>query len=142
LTTHKLLFTCDHFPILYIKHKQVTQPKETKFKLKRTINKTTRDKFKQEILTTDWTRVNQETDAQKSYSAFHRIISTLFEKKFPLKKHKLGYTNKLPWITLGIKHSICNKQRLYKRYLKHPNPFNKIQNVQKQIKSYIEEYRM
>ena len=39
-------------------------------------------------------------------------------KVFPLKKFKLGYKTKLPWLTPGMKASIITKNKLYAIYRK------------------------
>jgi hypothetical protein len=67
------------------------------------INETTRNKFKEDINTADWDNVIKENDSQTSYTQFHSQLSAIFEKHFPLKKIKIGYKNRLPWVTLAIK---------------------------------------
>ena len=37
----------------------------------------------------------------------------------------MGYSNKLIWLTSGLKNSIKNKHRLHTKYLKHPTTENK-----------------
>ena len=66
-----------------------------------------------------------DNDAQSSYTKFHSHIAKSFETCFPIKKVKIGYLTKLPWLTASLKKSIKNKQNLYAIYLKHPSAKNK-----------------
>ena len=121
------ILTCDlsdHFPITYIFFSDKNPKVVDEFRFKRTINETTRKKFKQDVNDSNWSHIIEDNDPQTSYSQFHKQLGDISEKNFPLKKVKIGYINKLPWVTLALKNSICNKHKLYVKFLKHPNKFN------------------
>ena len=111
----------DHFPIFFIKHKITVSTNTPEYKLKRSINENSKMNFKTDLTNVNWSPIINESCAQKSYSMFHDILTEKFEKHFPIKKVKIGYQNKLPWITQGVKKSICIKHKLYTKYLKNPS---------------------
>ena len=62
---------------------------------------------------------------QESYSKFLNEILFVYNKSFPLIK-KLRAKKHKPWITMGFRHSIRTKNKLYKYYLNKPTVFNEI----------------
>ena len=48
-------------------------------------------------------------DAHDVFEYFHSVIQDLFEKNFLAHDIKLNYSNKLPWITKGLRVSITQK---------------------------------
>ena len=56
-------------------------------------------------------------DTQQAYSNFHQILTTIYNEEFPIQKKKLGYDNKLTWLTEGLKRSIITKHKLHHIYL-------------------------
>jgi hypothetical protein len=126
----------DHFPIFYIKYfNNSTSQSNPEYKLKRQINEINRAKFTQEIIGSDWTEIMTETDAQESYTKFHNHLTKVFEKCFPIKKVKIGYLTKLPWLTPGMKKSIKIKQKLYALYLRHSTSNNR--DIYKNYKNHL-----
>ena len=63
-------------------------------------------------------------NAQEAYSLFHDSITTVYNQCFPLKQTKIGYINKLPWLTEGLKSSIKRKHKLHTIFLRKPTPEN------------------
>jgi hypothetical protein len=65
-----------------------------------------------------WQEVKSETDAQRSYTLFHNIFLDNYNKCFPYNFFLPQYYTRLPWITIGIKKAIENKNRLYIKSMK------------------------
>ena len=53
----------------------------------------------------------------------HKI--ELFEDNLPLVKVKVTYSNKLPWITQGLRESVKTKRLLHKKMEQNPSSENK-----------------
>ena len=93
----------DHFPIFYIQYK--LEPHiEDNYRIGRPITEKNKKHFSETLLNLDWSPVTSDTDTQSAYTKFHDIISKSYNSSFPLKKSKIGYSNKLPWLTSGLKN--------------------------------------
>ena len=55
-----------------------------------------------------------ESDVNKAYETFLDKLLYYYNKNIPLVKRKNGKTNKQPWITKGLMHSIKTRNKLYK----------------------------
>ena len=123
---HGILYTdiSDHLPIFYISDNKKTFDK-AKYVTYRDFSSRNVDKFKDKLKNTDWSSVYIESDAQKAYSAFHKLYSNIYYKCFPLKRKKLGYSNRKPWLTEAMKVSIKEKNNLYMQFRKVPSNENK-----------------
>ena len=113
----------DHFPvILVIKLKTKFSPNNQvdQFIFKRDFNENTLTLLEQNLFETSWDSVKKIDDSNESYNKFLEILSSLYEKYFPLTKVKLKPKRKnSPWITNGIAKSSKRKQKLYEKFLKH-----------------------
>ena len=76
------------------------------------------ESFKHDCEQTNWNCVYNEKDAQSAYTNFHKLLSKLYNKHFPLKRCKIGYLTKLPWLTDSIKKSIKRKNKMYIKSIK------------------------
>ena len=54
------------------------------------------------------------------------MILELFEKVFPLRNIEIKYSNKLPWVTTGLRISIKQKPILQNKFEKDPTEENKL----------------
>ena len=61
----------------------------------------------------NWNCVTDKSDAQASYSEFHRVISQKYNKCFPYRKINKPYYNNKPWLTNAMTESIKIKNKLY-----------------------------
>ena len=61
---------------------------------------------------------------QDAFTYFHKIFSDLYEECFPRVKIKIGYRNRKPWLTSGLKKSIKVKNKLYVKSIKIPSDYN------------------
>ena len=64
-------------------------------------------------------------DAQSAYEYFEAVILELFEKIFPIRKVRLKYSSKLPWVTKEFRISIKQKRSL-QIFEKNPTEENKL----------------
>ena len=118
----------DHFPIFYCFRPTNPASKEEKpkFFTKRFFSTANKTKFNQLMLNTDWSPVYDNKDAQDSFTIFQKIIIMHYEEAFPLTQVKVGYHNRKPWLTIALKNSIKNKNKLYFMYRKSPSCENEI----------------
>jgi hypothetical protein len=58
-------------------------------------------------------------DTQASYTIFHNLISKAYERAFPVSTTRIGYFNRLPWLTACLKRSIKRKHHLHSIFLKN-----------------------
>jgi hypothetical protein len=113
----------DHFPVFLIVYNNIPVTEET-FKMTRSHCQKNKQAFTDAMAGIDWTTITSCSNAQQSYTNFHSIMSTEYNRAFPLKRQKLGYINKHPWVTEGLKMSIKRKHKLHPKCLKHPSPGN------------------
>jgi hypothetical protein len=113
----------DHFPVFFIKNKEIIL-KDDKYRMTRSHNTRNKEKFRKSIIDNDWTNILSNENAQEAYSLFHDSITKVYNQCFPLKQKKIGYINKLPWLTEGLKLSIKRKHKLHTSFLKNPTPEN------------------
>ena len=138
-----LFFTdiTDHFPIFAICRNKKLQAKKDEFVYKRTFSRQNIEKFRQLLLCTDWhASVMSINDPQQAFTNFHSVVTTAHDVCFPLRKIKIGYRTRKPWLTESVKNSIRVKNKLYiisrkdpsesnrRRYLAYKSNLNKVMN--------------
>ena len=98
----------DHFPIIHIdgsvKHSDI----DTDI-LSRNMSQRNKQDFLCEMSNVDWGAIYNEMNTQGAFSLFHSVLVKLYNKYFPLRKLKLNYHNRQPWLTQGLKDSIKEK---------------------------------
>jgi hypothetical protein len=92
----------DHFPIFLIKNRPTPDNLIT-YRLTRSQSTKNKEAFNDAVSNIDWLPITDNLNAQDSYSLFHKTISQTYNKAFPLKQTKIGYSTKLPWLTPGLK---------------------------------------
>jgi exonuclease III len=131
----------DHFPIFHILKYDISSTKKEKdvYITKRCFNESNKLKFVELLKSSDWNEVYQNHDCQKCFSLFHKQLCKHFEESFPLKKVKLGYSNRKPWLTSALKNCIKIKNKLYATYKKSPCCNNEIKykNYKNKLNSLI-----
>ena len=68
-------------------------------------------------------------DAQNSYSLFQEKFACIYDECFPLRYKKLGYKERKPWLSDGLKMSIKRKNKnrdLEAEYISYRNLLNKL----------------
>ena len=69
----------------------------------------------------DWSPVLDTNNTQTSYTLFHENITKMYNSAFPIKRTKIGYESKLPWLSEGLKISIKHKHTLHTKQLRYPS---------------------
>ena len=116
----------DHLPVFMIfSDINVKAAPKKEFIFKRSFLPENVNRFCIALNAIDWDSMLYEvSDPQIAFTLFHSRYMLLYNNHFPLKKVKLGYKTKKPWLTSGIKNSIRTKNKLYIRYIKHPSFLN------------------
>jgi hypothetical protein len=99
----------DHFPVFYIHYAEEKDKNEDKFKIGRIHNLTNKAKFTKLINEIDWSPVTDSSDTQIAYTTFHNLLTEAYDQAFLITKTKINYSNRLPWLTPGLKKSIFTK---------------------------------
>ena len=73
----------------------------------------------------NWDIVFNTDNVEVSFKYFHNKICKLFEDNLPLVKVNVTYSNKLPWITQGLRESLKTKRLLHKKMEQNPSLENK-----------------
>ena len=125
----------DHFPTFHIDVMSLTD-NESKYIHKRDFNKPNIEKFNARIADIDWIDVLSNNDAQNSYSLFQEKFACIYDECFPLRYVKLGYKDRKPWLSDGLKISIKRKNKLFSKknknrdleaeYISYRNLLNKL----------------
>ena len=120
----------DHFPVFCFMNKTNDNsghpnPK-AHYHTKRTINNATITSFATELNQTNWDEAVNNTSADQSYNKFIDKFSNLYNKHFPKTRKKINIRKEnKPSITAGIIKSIKTRNKLYIKFIKHPNDLNK-----------------
>ena len=77
--------------------------------------------FKDKLRNCDLDEILLMDDVNLAFNAFHDKIFKIYDESYPLISKRITLnSNKNPWITSAIKESIKTKNRMYKKYVKHP----------------------
>jgi hypothetical protein len=115
----------DHLPICLLT-KQINDTKVDTVIETRIYNEQATTTFKESIDQITWDEIYASKNPQESYSKFLNEILFVYNKSFPLIKKTIRAKKHKPWITMGFRHSIRTKNKLYKYYLNKPAVFNEI----------------
>ncbi len=122
----------DHFPIFYFINNDGTKDKlnsndnNDKFYIRRKITATTMKSFEADLKQSNWNEILNNQSADQSYDMFINKFTVLYDKHFPKVKKKINKRKESkPWITAGIIKSIKTRNKLYIKFIKHPNDENK-----------------
>ena len=114
----------DHFPVvLYSNVAQKGQvPHYTKTRL---VNERTLYRLTMRLHAKDWNTVFCCEDPDTAYNTLANEITNSIIDTVPLKSNTRCRLDQKPWLTKGLSISIKHKNKLYQKYLKHPNLENK-----------------
>ena len=120
-----ILFTdiTDHFPVFCI-YQGNHQQAENEFYMKRIFSFNNINNFHIRLEHLDWSEILMSNHCQDAFTYFHKVFSDLYEECFPRVKIKIGYRNRKPWLTSGLKKSIKVKHKLYVKSIKMPSNYN------------------
>ena len=107
-------------------------------KFKRNFNKINKDFFRNDLLTADWSQIDDNPNV--NYNNFINKFSQLYDKNFPIKESfiKIKDVNS-PWITKGLKKTSKFKQKLYIKFLKNKNPITEMNTLISRIKIFLKK---
>ena len=116
----------DHFPIYATNSITIKSIKNENITYRK-VDDNAINNFKQKLTNENWNEIYEIDDPNLSYNYFENKFKLLYDQCFPLKNKiiKLYNDNSKPWITAGIKISIKQKSKLYKKYLRNPSNLNK-----------------
>ena len=124
----------DHFPIFQILNKNDNlndsklnnNSKSNAYRSIRNIKSQNIAALNIELNQTNWDDVLTNNSAEDSYTKFITKFSDLYDKHLPKTNKKINKRQEAkPWITSGIIKSIKTRNKLYKKFLNHPNDANK-----------------
>jgi hypothetical protein len=112
-----IMFTdiSDHFPIFSVNKTQNVANCQ-KYHSCRSYTQFNYEKFQHEVNTFDWNKIYDFNDCQEAFTFFHTNFKNIHDQCFPLKQVKVGYSNRKPWLSRGLKNSIKMKNKLYLKY--------------------------
>ena len=116
---------------------------------KRKFSNKNKYKFHSALKKQTWDGVYNAENINCAFQYFEDTFVRLFETYFPLVNVKITYSNKLPWITSGLRESVKKKSQLRSIMEKDPSPMNKTNYkkhrnlltsmMRKRHKDYLEE---
>ena len=107
----------DHFPIIHVDFGMKLLDTDSVV-TRRNVSYKNHQRFHQSISSIDWRSLYNESGTQTAFNLFHSTLLKHFHKHFPKQTVKMRYANRKPWLTQGMKDSIKEKNKLYKKYLK------------------------
>ena len=124
----------DHFPVFMSAEENseiFTEKNEISHIYKRIITDEKIQIFKSKIHDFDWQEVLIQTDTNKAYMSFLKILSSVYDEVFPKESIRLKTKSILsPWITTGIRKSSKKKQKLYQKFLKRRTSENEARYIE------------
>ena len=114
--------------VTLIINKLSTFPKNYKL-FKRDYSKLDSEALISEVRNVNWSEVlgseSGATDVNTVFQSFYDRITEIIHKHAPIRKLSRKETKSLskPWVTPGIKTSIRNKDKFYKRLIETRNPY-------------------
>lgn len=136
-----ILFTdiTDHYPIFTILNKSLHT--EKKINIYRNYSQLNITKFKSDLDSYNWNNVYSKSECQEAFTEFHKTLTKLYNKTFPVLKSQSIYKNRKPWLTAGIKFSIKQKNKLYRISKNSPSNESvlRYKNYKRQLRSLIKK---
>ena len=78
--------------------------------------------FEKNIINCDWTTISSLNDPTEAYTSFSDNFTQIFNECFPIKTRSKKFKIHKPWISNGLLKSMKTKNRLYKQYIRYPDP--------------------
>ena len=126
----------DHYSIFTIR--QDVEPKILdKYRYKREFTNKNISKFKKKLCNLDWNTTLISDSAKLDFSCFFSIITDLFNSSFPMKKIKITYSNKNPWIRRKLKDEIVKREKLHAKSKKTPTEANILEYKEYNLRTKI-----
>ena len=110
----------DHFPVVYhLKtHTKTREYKTIHFRLSGEQCDTS---FKTKLEDHDWAILYDFDDVDLAFEYLNNVLSDYYNECYPMRtKRVLINEIRNPWLTAGLRQSIRNKNKLYKKFVKRP----------------------
>ena len=78
-----------------------------------------KDAFLADLATTPWDTAIIFDNIDDIWAHWSKLFNVTVEKHAPFIKKRVR-SNQLPWINVEIKKAMCLRNKLYKKYLRHP----------------------
>ena len=114
----------DHYPIFCITDLMIKK-QSSKYITRREFNNKNISTFNKSLKKISWDTILSDT-FQNSFSSFQNTFCHSFLHSFPMKTIKIGYNNRLPFMTKGLRSSIKHKHALKHIYDRNPTEENKL----------------
>ena len=120
--THILLTgITDHFPVSFYWEREINSNINKKTITYRKKGEECDNQFRVALMNSEIYNVLEIDDVDRAFSWFNDTLSDLYNEAYPIVSKEVSLKNlKNPWLTRGIKESIKNKNRLYKKFVKKP----------------------
>ena len=82
-------------------------------------------KFNKILSQVDWKPIYDDNKISRAFLLFQNEFRNTFESCFPMKKVKIKYDNRAPYLSKGLKQSIKNIHLLWQKYEKNSTTENK-----------------
>ena len=105
----------DHFPVFCIDSKKERTCTDNPLTQTRIYSERSINKFKEYLNEVDWSEVTAN-DGPNSFTCFYQKFCGVYNRAFPSTELKSNYSNKIKWLTNGLKKSIQKKNKLYIKY--------------------------
>ena len=115
----------DHYSIFCITDFVTMGTRKKEFRTKRDFSKKNISNFRKSLKKIDWNHLTSE-NFQTSFSSFYRKFCDIFKYNFPERTIKIGYKNRLPYLTKALHKSIEHKHILNHIFKKNPTLENKL----------------
>ena len=115
----------DHYSILAITDFTFNIKKERTI-CKRDFSNKNKSQLRKKLKLQDWTYIYNIDSSPLAFSYFHNQFRYIFEECFPEKYTKITYSNRLPWLSKGLRISIQTKADLHEQFKANPTPENKL----------------
>ena len=130
----------DHFPIFVAINISKNKVKNRTIELKlRTFSERNKQNFTNDLQNANWNIKNVQ-GANAQYEWFINIFSSLYDKNFPLTTKNIKVKDlEAPWMSVGMKKSSRQKQKLYIKFLKNKTLIS--ENEYKSYKNMFEKLK-
>ena len=130
----------DHLPLFVINktHTNKNLSSESNLIKFRKFTDNSKQQFKEKLQSLSWDELYTMTNTEHAYNFFIQKILDEYEQAFPLTvKQKRRAKINHPWLSLALKNSIKQKNKLYKKFHHRPTIYNEI--AYKIYKKYLEK---
>jgi hypothetical protein len=124
----------DHYPTFTLCNRILSKETQS-FIYKRKLNQRNIQLFCDHLSLIDWSETLEKQHANECFNSFYNIVKKEYDQCIPKQKVKIGYKNKKPWLTQGLKLSSTKKGCTYHSGKILPSPIHYYINSIKKVES-------